>query len=332
MAAKTFNEVSMSTIEKYNPYHDGLGRFTTGASATSFSIGGKSKGARTAIENEKKRTSAPSYGKYGSGDLSDAIAEIKGGKDNSLAPFIDKNGNLAPERKRIHDEIIDSILKGKTPPEGQPTLRIMGGGPASGKSTAIKQGLVEKMPGEHSIVIDPDGLKAMLPGYAGMAKKNDQTASYFHEESSMLAKQLHEAASEKGINITYDGTGDGSPKSLQKKIDSGKKHGFKVEGVYVTIDTDEAVRRNKERYDNAVAKGESPRLVPEETVRKTHANVTRISVEKAKEFDSIVLVDNNGERGHAKIIATGGNGKNLTPVKGCEKEFQKYLDKAGGIT
>lgn len=327
MAAKTFNDV-FQDIEKYNPYHGSDGRFTTGTAAVSFSLNRKSRRGRKAIENEKAKHGKPLGGEYGTGNPSDAAAEIRGGKENSLSSFLNPDGSMKEVRRQLHREIIRDILKGKTPPDGKPVFRVMGGGPASGKSTAIKQGLVERMDEKHSIVIDPDAIKEMLPGYAGMARKSDDAAAYFHEESSMIAKQLQEIACRRGVNITYDGTGDGSPNSLQKKLDLARKGGYDVEGVYVTVDTDEAVRRNRKRYEDALKNGKNARLVGEDVVRKTHANVTKISVEKAKEFDHIVLVDNNGGPGEARIIAEGGSGKNLTPVKGEEKAFRAYLDKA----
>lgn len=48
--------VELDVVEKYNPYHDSKGRFTSASGAASFSIGSNSKGAKTAIENEKKTT------------------------------------------------------------------------------------------------------------------------------------------------------------------------------------------------------------------------------------------------------------------------------------
>lgn len=50
--AKTFSE-----IEKFNPYHDRLGRFTTAGAAASFTYApGKSKAHDAAIAREKERT------------------------------------------------------------------------------------------------------------------------------------------------------------------------------------------------------------------------------------------------------------------------------------
>ena len=50
--------VELDVVEKYNPYHDKRGRFTSAGGAASFSIGGSGKGQQTAIANEKKKHDA----------------------------------------------------------------------------------------------------------------------------------------------------------------------------------------------------------------------------------------------------------------------------------
>ena len=59
--------IELEIIEKYNPYHDRKGRFTTPGLANSFSIGNKSglawnqKNVDRAKERETKRTKEHSY-------------------------------------------------------------------------------------------------------------------------------------------------------------------------------------------------------------------------------------------------------------------------------
>lgn len=295
--AKTFNEI----IEKYNPYHGKDGRFAS------------ANGGFTTYTGKPGRS-------YGETDTSDAFAEGK----NSLSAFMDKNGKLTKERENLHKQIIDDLLKGKVPVEGQATMTMLGGGPASGKSSVMNP---DTSNDKHAVTVDPDAFKQLLPGYKEMAAKDSKAASYYHEESSALAKRFAEVACKENYNVVYDGTGDGSPKSVQKKIDAAKANGYKTVAKYVTIDTDEAVKRNQARYDDAVAAGKTPRLVPESYVRSCHAKVTDISVTKASSFDSIEVWDNNGARGQHKLIATGGNGKGLKPVSGQESAFKSYLSK-----
>lgn len=302
--AKTFDEIL--EIQKFNPYHDKLGRFTSG----------KGGGAVTFAPGKNR--------KYGQTDTSDAVGEIAGGKKNSLSDYMDDDGKLSPEREAVHKQIIDDMLKGKMPVDGQATMTMLGGGPASGKSSVMNP---DTSGDKHAVTVDPDAFKQVLPGYKEMAAKDPNAASYYHEESSALAKRFAEVAFSENYNVIYDGTGDGSPKSVQKKIDGARAAGYKVEAKYVSIDTEEAVRRNQKRYDDAVEAGKSPRLVPAEYVRSCHAKVTDISTKMADQFDSIEVWDNNGARGQQKLIATGGSGKGLKAVSGQEAAFKSYLGK-----
>ena len=298
----------LEEVEKYNPYHDSRGRF---ASANSFAT----------------YTGKPGRN-YGAGDTKDALTERdkKTGelKDNSLRAHMDADGNLSPERAALHRQIIDDILKGKVPVDGQAKMTMLGGGPASGKSSVMS---TDTSKDPHSVTINPDDIKEMLPGYKEMAAKTETAAGFYHEESSMIAKQLTSVVYRENYNALIDGTGDGSVESVMKKVNGAKAAGYSVEAKYVSVDTETAVARNQKRYDDAIAKGEVPRLPNPDLVRQTHARCSDISVACAKEFDYIEIWDNNGARGQQKLIATGGSGKNLTAVTGQEEAFSRYLAK-----
>lgn len=306
-------------IQKYNDKHDRLGRFAP--------KNGGGAAAVTMAPNGKPR-------QYGKADTSDALLEITGYTDkngkihpptpNSLSEYLDKDGNLSPEREALHNKIIDDMLKGKIPVDGQATMTMLGGGPASGKSSVMSTN-TSKDP--HSVTIDPDAFKEKLPGYTEMAAKTDKAAGFYHEESSMLAKKFAEVAYSENYNAIYDGTGDGSVNSVMKKINAARDHGYRVDAKYVSIDTEEAVRRNQKRYEDAVSKGQVPRLPNPDLVRSTHAKCSDISVACAKEFDSIEIWDNNGAKGQQKLIAKGGSGKSLKAVAGQEAAFESYLKK-----
>lgn len=265
---------------------------------------------------------------YGKTDLKDAVEEnerasASGSKfRNSLHGHVDKNGRLTPEREAVHKKIIDDILAGKEPVKGQATMTMLGGGPASGKSSVMS---ADTSNDKHAITVDPDYIKTKLPGYKELSKKSSDAANIFHEESSALAKRLASVAYNENFNVIYDGTGDGSNNSVRKKIKAARERGYAVNAVYVSVDTETAVARNKKRYEDAVAKGENPRLVPEDTVRNIHRNCTDISVSLAPEFDRIEIWDNNGARGQQKLIAEGGSGKGL--VAKDKEKFDNYLSK-----
>ena len=327
----TFHELLKSTIEKYNHNHDpATGRFTSGPGGSSG--GGGSKGG----SGSSSKTGLA--GKTGTGDAASEVAqkrkdEAEGkevfkaadGTYNSLQAHMDANGNLSPEREALHREIIEKCLAGKTAPDGQPVLRMMGGGPASGKGSVDP--IIGTFDDAHHYKVDPDEVKKMLPGYDKMTKETDQAACYYHEESSALAKRIYQEALNRGLNVTYDGTGDGSMNSLTKKLNAAKEKGYRTEGEYVTVNVDVALQRNQSRYEHAIEKGEPARLPPADYVKKCHAKVTDISVEAAPLFDKITVYDNNGPKGSTKKIAEGGSGKGLKAVPGEEQAFNDYLSK-----
>lgn len=314
-------------IQKFNPYHDRLGRFASagGGGAVTFSANPNTKAGKLAIERAGKDNpliGAAFNRQYGSTNTKDAVDEINSGKTNSLAAHMDKNGNLTPEREAVHKQIIDDLLEGKVPVAGQATMTMLGGGPASGKSSVMNP---DTSKDKNAVTVDPDAIKAMLPGYAEMAKQSSNAASFYHEESSALAKRFSEVAYKENYNVIYDGTADGSVNSVMKKVNGAKANGYRVEMKYVSIDTEEAVRRNQKRYDDAVAAGQTPRLPPVDMVIRTHTKCTDISVAVAKDVDHIEIWDNNGARGQQKLVAVGGNGKGLVATD--KAGFDRYLSK-----
>lgn len=335
------DEMYHNLIQKrFNPNHGKDGRFTTGSGGSGSSGGGGSakaspnKGGRKFTESELNYLSYHEPDNWGNRNpdrdyldtnTDDALKEIKDGKKNSLYMYMDAEGKLTPDREAVHENIIDKELEGKVPEEGQATMTMLGGGPASGKSSVMSTKKEDL--DEHTVVVDPDAMKKALPNYAEMAKYDDNTASYYHEESSALAKRLAGVSFNENYDVIYDGTGDGSRNSVMKKINQARENGYRVEGKYVTNDIERAVELNRQRYENAIAKGEPARLVPEQYVRDTHRDVTDILVATASKYDYTELWDNNGAKGEQKLIATGGGGFGLKPVAGQEQAFMSFLSK-----
>ena len=278
-------------------------------------------------------------------DVSDALSETKlykesGGKKgiekNSLSDYIDKDGNLTPERQKVHDEIVQKVFANLKSYDGKATMIMSGGGPASGKSF-VSDGAKEEFGKETVCVVDPDALKAMLPGYADMAVKDEKAAGFYHEESSALAKRIYQFATDNNINVVYDGTGDGSVNSVKKKLKMAQDAGYAVKGEYVTVDVNGesgALVRNKNRYEHAKKKWDEgaaidpPRLVGDDHVKGIHAAVSDIAPDVANLFDEWKLTDNNVPKGAPRpVIATCKKGGEIEVVKGMEKKVQAWLDK-----
>ena len=274
-------------VDKANPYRDGAtGRFTTGGAGG----GAGTSGARVAPSTRPRK---------GMGDIplsEEMVADMQGG---SAAPHIvkDANGNymFTPERQALHDKIVAESVEG-IPSSSDPTYTVMGGGPAAGKSSLIRDGGVEIAP--NSVEVNADLCKEKLPEWK---TAGDARAGITHEESSYLAKRTQAAAFERNQNVLLDGTGDTSAASMGKKIDAAHAAGYKVDANYVTLPTELAIQ-------NAQIRGEKTgRFVPPEVVRVTHVGVSQTFPAVVHKFDSVKLYDTSAQ-GKPRLILSGKKG------------------------
>ena len=220
----------------------------------------------------------------------------------------DADGNVVftPERQALHDKIVAEAVLG-VPRSEDPTLTMMGGGPAAGKTTIREQGEVgvPRANSGKAVDVNPDDVKTGfedgtgkptktgIPEYHEMKNSGDpaiagKAASFTHEESSYISKRVTQAGIERGCDVVIDGTGDSGIDSLGGKLKAAKVAGYKTKGVYVTIPTAVAVRRSRERGER------TGRFVPDSVVRETHINVSRVFPQAASAgiFDSLELWDN----------------------------------------
>jgi predicted ABC-type ATPase len=225
-----------------------------------------------------------------------------------------RNGVFTPERKALHDKIIADTLAGHRS-QAHPVATFYGGGPASGKSAL-------KPAARDSAKIDPDEIKARLPEYQAMVKAGDvNAASYAHEESSHISKEVKKEAERRKINYVLDGTGDSSYEKMASKVNAARDAGYTTHARYVTVDTNEAVSRAMARAQK------TGRMVHEPVIRETHASVSTVFDRAGRGglFNTTELHDNNGPPGVTKMIATG-SGKNFRVIDPAA--YKRFTDKA----
>lgn len=218
---------------------------------------------------------------------------------------------FSAERHKLHEAIIDAVMrergeKGKLNPKGRELVApdpadrwalFMGGGPASGKSSALQMEENADVIPPDAVVIDPDEIKGLLPEYRELVKGGDRyAATAAHEESSHIAAEILRRARAKGLNVVMDGTGDSGtekqerekygkvPKFVGKMIDA-RDHGYNVRVFYVNAPTEVAeVRATKRAFREG-------RWVPGVEIRQQHkgvsANAIRLS-ELAQEHKDLV--------------------------------------------
>lgn len=215
---------------------------------------------------------------------------------------------VTAERAAQHRKIVEDATRG-VPASQDPTFHMLGGGPAAGKTTAVKSGLAD-VPGQGKAVqINADDVKGALPEYDRMrmsGNDNDffNAAAFSHEESSFLAKQIQTAAFANRQDVVLDGTGDSKYSTLEKKVGQARGAGYKVVATYATVPTEVAVTRANERS----LKPSERRFVPETVVRGTHRDVSAVFPEATRKglFDEARLIDTSQEGNSILIGETSG--------------------------
>lgn len=78
-------------------------------------------------------TDAP---RVGMGDIQPTPRNITELQTSTAAKYMDDQGHFTAERQALHDEIVKRAMEDVTP-ENKPRFVMLGGGPASGKSSRI---------------------------------------------------------------------------------------------------------------------------------------------------------------------------------------------------
>lgn len=232
--------------------------------------------------------------------------------------------HLTPERRDQWDSAIAEKLNGvPTNPNG-PDAYMMGGGAASGKSSAIRDGAVsvpnaDKAGGPVKAVdVNPDSAKEQLPAYNNLVSQRvPVAASYVHEESSAIAALTGNAGLRSGRDIVVDGVANNGAAKTIGKTDAYREAGAKkVILNIVTVDIASAKGR-------ADARGKKTgRVVDSRALVNGHVGVSRNfdPYLKSGKWDQINVIDTNGPS--AKLIFKGsGPGKGRVLDKGLMDRF-----------
>jgi predicted ABC-type ATPase len=236
------------------------------------------------------------------------------GEDHPIAQKLAQGGTLSDDEKQT---VRDAAAAKRGP--GRARALFMAGGPASGKTSALKA--APELEPDGAVLINPDEIKDRLPEYRAMIEAGEKFgASGVHEESSDLGKRLQSEAMDLGLNVVVDGTGDSKKGKFAGKMKDMDGAGYDVSALYVTIPTDSAVVRATKR---AMKSG---RWVPEPEIRSQHKNVSANfeDVAALPFLKDLKLYDNSGE-GDPVLAAEAAGGK--TTVHD-DATFSSFLEKA----
>jgi predicted ABC-type ATPase len=207
-----------------------------------------------------------------------------------------ETNDYKPYRKRLHRDIIYEFKKDLVCVERQqPIAILMGGSPASGKSTFLKK-YAPYLLKEEIFKVDADEIRSKLPEYRGY------NATQTHLETKDIVNTL---LSDRNIGIPcrfdviYDGTMNNT-KSYLPLINILKREGYKVFIVYIDrVQKDVIVKRALERYKK------SGRFVPLEVIDDFFTKGKEALEQLKQEVDGYMIVD--GSNQDYKIIERGGD-------------------------
>ena len=247
--------------------------------------------------------------------VTDCVASLK----QTKASNINTDGQYTPKRVALHKEIISKFKKGVTCiNKGKPIAVLMGGSPASGKSTFLKK-YRPYLLSNNIFKIDADEVRAQLHEYKGW------NASQTQDETSDIVKTL---ISDKNIGIPclfdfiYDGTMT-SPTRYIKLVEVLKSQGYQIFIVFMTgISKDVIKTRILNRYK------ESGRFVPMIVVDDFYANGENTMKSLKGMVDGYLVID--GSDYDYKILEQGG--KKLPNKRLYEKLGETIkMSKGGGV-
>lgn len=203
------------------------------------------------------------------------------------------NGRYTPERSQLHAQWIEEIVAsaGENPPGEKPTVIIMGGGSAAGKSTMRDKLILPGMAqlGYQPAVVDCDDIKDKIPEFKQFKIEDRKSAAVrVHGESSDVAKEAMTQLVKAGKSFILDGTMR-SPSTYEKRIAFFKEHGYEVQIIIADAPLHESFRRANSRSE------EMGREVPLDIIRESHAAVPG-SLEKLKGLvDDFAVFDTTGD-------------------------------------
>jgi predicted ABC-type ATPase len=235
-------------------------------------------------------------------------------------------GQYYPERQKLHKKIMDSFKQDLICIQNdEPIAILMGGSPASGKSTFLRK-YAPYLLKEEILKVDADEIRAKLPEYKGW------NATSTHLETKDIVNTL---LSDRTIGIPckydviYDGTMN-STKSYLPLIALLRKLGYKIFIVYIDKVEEEVVKKRAlERYKK------SGRFVPMAVIDDFFTRGKSALNELKDKADGYMVVDGSGgdynviERGGMKLPKRRAYSKLGVPIAKLEKE-SKMED--GGMT
>lgn len=260
-----------------------------------------------------------SYGKANNLSPYDISYGVNDKNENSVRDNLNhRRDNLSTERRKLHSIIIKEVFSGHSPYKDgeQKVAMFTGGGPASGKSTFTKDIKGYYQNNDDPVILDADKLKErLLFADTGKTKLDDETSTYYHNESVMLQKRLYEIAIANDYPVVLDGTAVRLPQFLQK-VNQATQAGYTTKMRFMTADPNSLLEGSLDRY------AREGRIVPLQRIIQASEQAQTVIPQLFKVVDDFKVYD----RTKNKVTLVAKGGKNMTTIKADDKMWDTLFD------
>jgi predicted ABC-type ATPase len=227
------------------------------------------------------------------------------------------NNSPTKARRQYEERIIEEALAKGTKSD-KPQAIMMVGGPASGKSTLIKD-----MNTKGFVTVDADEIKAKLPEFLiGVGLGDKGIANSVHQTSARISSEIIRRATERGLNVLVDSTGANLPVYKQLMDDfKARENPYNIRVLAQHVPKDLGVNRAVARAELPLSMG-GGRFVPRSVIESGYDKIPGNFLQIVKKADSAIL--NDGVRG--KVISEYKDGESVSSDARAMREFVKAAE------
>jgi len=190
-------------------------------------------------------------------------------------------------------DILETDATEKFPTE-KPLAILLGGQPASGKTTIQR---MQEREEPNIIVINGDSFRKEHPNFAEIQEKHGKdSVTYTQPFSNAVVESLIDKLSNEKYNLIIEGTLR-NPDTQINTCAMLKEKGYRVELHVMAVDKETSWQGTLNRYNEMKALGQTPRATPkashDETVAKLPDSISKAY--ESKLFDRITLVTRDAQ-------------------------------------
>jgi len=212
-------------------------------------------------------------------------------------------------RRNYEEEIKNEILAQGVP--GKKAVLVVGG-PGSKKMTLSEKKLAAA---KGFVIVNPEAIRNLDPVMrVGKALGVRNSSAMSHGNAKRLAKEVYEAARDKGLNVVVSVSGVKADKHIEKIRDL-KGRGYRVSVLAYHVNPKEGIARSISRLERLGT------FIPVSHVRRAHLSIPEQIEKMSREADNAIMFDVGRGRNIVQYQAGAMVGPLSQDLQGFRREF-----------